>query len=59
VWGGFSTGLFATGDSGNSYNGGFYGYGRQVGVNLLGTVVCAAYAFTMTFILYFLLSRLI
>jgi hypothetical protein len=30
-----------------------------VGVNLLGIVVCAAYAFIMTFVLYFLLSRLI
>lgn len=57
IWGGIATGLFATPDSGNTYSGLFYGDGRQLGVNVLAIVVSAAYAFCVTWLLYFLLGK--
>jgi Amt family ammonium transporter len=59
VWGGIAAGAFATGDSGNSVNGLFYGGGgHQFGVNVLGVVVCAGYSFVVTLTICFLLSQL-
>jgi Amt family ammonium transporter len=57
IWGGIATGLFATPDSGNTASGLFYGGGRQFGVNILAIVVCSAYAFCVTWLLYFLLGK--
>jgi Amt family ammonium transporter len=57
VWGGIATGLFANPDSGNTYTGLFYGNGRQLGVNILAIVVSAAYSFCVTWLLYFLLGK--
>jgi ammonium transporter, Amt family len=57
IWGGIATGLFATTDSGNTYNGAFYLNGRQLGVNILAIVCSAAYSFAMTWLLYFLLGK--
>ena len=59
MWGGIATGAFATLDSGNTFEGLFYGVGREFGVNVLGVVVCSAYSFVMAMILLFLLSRVI
>ena len=57
MWGGIATGCFATTDSGNTYTGLFYGNGYQFGVNILGIVVCAAYSFSVTWLLYYLLGK--
>jgi len=58
IWGGIATGAFATTDSGNTFNGLFYGNGRLFGLNVLGVVVCAAYSFVVTWLLYFLLGKI-
>lgn len=58
IWGGIATGLFATPDSGNTYSGAFYGNGRLLGVCILAIVVQAAYAFVVTWLLYFLLGKI-
>ena len=57
MWGGIAAGCFATPDSGNIFTGLFYGNGYQFGVNILGIVVCAAYSFAVTWLLYFLLGK--
>lgn len=57
IWGGIATGLFATTDSSNVNTGAFYGNGRQLGVNILAIVVCSAYSFFMTWLIYFLLGK--
>lgn len=59
IWGGIAAGAFATTDSTNTFNGLFYGDGRQFGVNVLGVVACAAYSFFMTLLIYFLLGKVI
>ena len=59
VWGGIATGAFATHDSGNTFEGLFYGSGREFGVNVLGVVVCSAYSFGVSMILLFLISRVL
>ena len=59
IWGGIATGAFATTDSRNMFNGLFYGDGRQFGVNVLSVVVCAAYAFFATLLLFFLIGFII
>ncbi len=57
MWGGIAAGCFATRDSGNIFTGLFYGNGYQFGVKILGIVVCAAYSFAVTWLLYFLLGK--
>lgn len=57
VWGGIAAGFFATTDSSNIYTGVFYGNGKQLGLNVLAIVVCAAYSFFMTWLIYFLLGK--
>ena len=57
VWGGIAAGFFATTDSSNTFTGVFYGNGKQLGLNVLAIVVCAAYSFFMTWLIYFLLGK--
>jgi len=59
VWGGIGTGCFASEDSGLNVTGLFYGNGSQFAYNVCGSVVSAAYAFSMTLLLLFLLGLVI
>jgi len=63
VWGGIATGCFATPDSGYSTSTGatksglFYGGGYQFAYNIAGSVTSAAYAFAITFLILFVLGK--
>lgn len=64
IWGTVAVGLFASADTNaltamGEVNGLFYGGGfSQLGVQLLGTVVISAWAFSTSFALFFVLKKL-
>lgn len=59
AWGGIAVSLFATAESGSVYQGLFYGNAKVFGQNLLGVFVIGIYSFFVTWMIIFILERLL